>query len=130
MKTIRSRASATHFLNDSAPKSCRCSSGSLPPGTAIDIGCGTGKLAGRMAARGWRVVDATCPHVIRIQKLIDRHVARGESIIIIGDGMSDLPVERLGCSQIRFAPGEILGEFQGKLAFPAPHAAGYEDDFL
>jgi len=28
----------------------------LPPGTALDIGCGTGKLAGRMAARGWRVV--------------------------------------------------------------------------
>lgn len=34
---------------------------------------------------GYNVVDATCPHVIRIQKLIDRHVGRGDSIIIVGD---------------------------------------------
>ena len=41
-----------------------------------------------------------------------------------------LPVERLGCGQVRFGTGEIPGEFQSKLAFPAPHAAGDEDDFF
>ncbi|HBF35087.1 TPA: 4-hydroxy-3-methylbut-2-enyl diphosphate reductase, partial [Candidatus Sumerlaeota bacterium] len=34
---------------------------------------------------GFCVVDATCPHVIRIQRLIAKHVAAGEHIIIVGD---------------------------------------------
>ncbi|NQU45044.1 4-hydroxy-3-methylbut-2-enyl diphosphate reductase [bacterium] len=39
----------------------------------------------RLCGCGYDVVDATCPHVIRIQKLIAGHVARGESVIIVGD---------------------------------------------
>jgi 4-hydroxy-3-methylbut-2-enyl diphosphate reductase len=31
------------------------------------------------------VVDATCPHVIRIQKLIAKHIEEGCSIVIVGD---------------------------------------------
>jgi len=38
-----------------------------------------------LRAAGYRVVDATCPHVIRIQNLIKRHVEAGDSIVILGD---------------------------------------------
>lgn len=38
-----------------------------------------------LCACGYEVVDATCPHVIRIQKLIERHVKEGMHIIIVGD---------------------------------------------
>ncbi|MBN1867726.1 4-hydroxy-3-methylbut-2-enyl diphosphate reductase [Candidatus Sumerlaeota bacterium] len=39
----------------------------------------------RLSERGFDVADATCPHVIRIQRLIEQHVARGDAIVIIGD---------------------------------------------
>ena len=29
---------------------------STPPGRILDVGCGTGELAGRLAQRGWRVI--------------------------------------------------------------------------
>ncbi len=38
-----------------------------------------------LEACGYRLVNGTCPHVIRIQKLIRKHIAQGEAIIIIGD---------------------------------------------
>ena len=38
-----------------------------------------------LRAGGCDVVDATCPHVIRIQKLIQRHVGEGDAILIVGD---------------------------------------------
>lgn len=34
---------------------------------------------------GYAVVDGTCPHVIRIQKIIARHLKEGFSIVVIGD---------------------------------------------
>ncbi|HUT26256.1 MAG TPA: 4-hydroxy-3-methylbut-2-enyl diphosphate reductase [Sumerlaeia bacterium] len=34
---------------------------------------------------GYEVVDATCPHVIHIQRLLTRHVEQGDSVLIIGD---------------------------------------------
>ncbi|HNY27850.1 MAG TPA: 4-hydroxy-3-methylbut-2-enyl diphosphate reductase [Candidatus Sumerlaeota bacterium] len=39
----------------------------------------------RLEKAGYTVVDATCTHVIRIQKLIERHIRLGEAIVIVGD---------------------------------------------
>jgi 4-hydroxy-3-methylbut-2-enyl diphosphate reductase len=38
-----------------------------------------------LCAGGYNVIDATCPHVIRIQKLIARFIAEDFSIVIVGD---------------------------------------------
>ncbi len=40
----------------------------------------------RLESSGYRVVDAACPHVVRIHRLIQRHLENGtELILIIGD---------------------------------------------
>lgn len=36
-------------------------------------------------AKGIRIVDATCPKVARVQAVIKKHVARGYTIVIVGD---------------------------------------------
>lgn len=38
-----------------------------------------------LGAGGFDIVDATCPHVLRIHKLIARHVAEGDEVVIVGD---------------------------------------------
>jgi 4-hydroxy-3-methylbut-2-enyl diphosphate reductase len=38
-----------------------------------------------LAAVGFRVIDATCPRVIRVQTIIRKHAAQGFACIIIGD---------------------------------------------
>ncbi|MFW5799105.1 MAG: 4-hydroxy-3-methylbut-2-enyl diphosphate reductase [Planctomycetota bacterium] len=39
----------------------------------------------RLTDRGLDVVDATCPRVVRIQKIIQRHTASGGHVVIVGD---------------------------------------------
>lgn len=62
------------------------SSGPPPEGTVVIRAHGAvpGEKQ-RLEACGCRVVDATCPHVLRIQGLIGRHVRAGEEILIVGD---------------------------------------------
>lgn len=38
-----------------------------------------------LAAAGFKVIDATCPRVIRVQTIIRKHAAKGYASIIIGD---------------------------------------------
>ena len=38
-----------------------------------------------LRARGFDIVDATCPHVIASQRQIERHAAKGYAIVIAGD---------------------------------------------
>ena len=39
----------------------------------------------RLRAMGFRIVDATCPFVKKIHRLVEEHSRKGEKIIIIGD---------------------------------------------
>lgn len=39
----------------------------------------------RIKRKGIRILDATCPKVARVQAVIKKHVARGYTIIIVGD---------------------------------------------
>ena len=39
----------------------------------------------RLHDDGYQVIDATCPHVIRIQKLIERNIGEDRDILIVGD---------------------------------------------
>jgi len=39
----------------------------------------------RLADAGFRVIDATCPRVIKVQTIIDRHAGQGYAAIIVGD---------------------------------------------
>jgi (E)-4-hydroxy-3-methyl-but-2-enyl pyrophosphate reductase len=39
----------------------------------------------QIKAKGIRIVDATCPKVARVQAVIKKHVARGYTIVIVGD---------------------------------------------
>ena len=38
-----------------------------------------------LAAAGYKVVDATCPHVIRVQVILDKYTRKGYRGIIAGD---------------------------------------------
>jgi len=39
----------------------------------------------KIKAKGLRIVDATCPKVARVQAIIKKYVARGYTIVIVGD---------------------------------------------
>jgi len=44
------------------------------------------KTRKKLEQAGFKILDATCPRVIRVQSIIDRHASRGYASIIIGDG--------------------------------------------
>jgi len=39
----------------------------------------------RLKASGYKVIDATCPRVIRVQSIIRKHAKQGHAVIILGD---------------------------------------------
>jgi len=56
------------------------------PGTVLIRAHGVPKSEEQdLRDRGFKIVDATCPHVIASQRQIDRHAKAGHSIIIAGD---------------------------------------------
>jgi SAM-dependent methyltransferase len=59
-----------------------------PPGTALDVGCGTGLLAQRLTDLGYEVtgVDSS-------QGMLDVLLARGPSVTAVRGGATDLPFE-------------------------------------
>ena len=66
---------------------------------------------------GFRVIDATCPRVIRVQTIIDRHNQQGYTAIIIGD--ADHPEVRglLGYAGDRGFTASSLEEIKALPAF-------------
>ncbi len=44
-----------------------------------------GEARRRLAEAGFNVIDATCPRVIKVQTIIDRHARQGYASIIVGD---------------------------------------------
>ncbi|WP_028315616.1 4-hydroxy-3-methylbut-2-enyl diphosphate reductase [Desulfatibacillum aliphaticivorans] len=45
----------------------------------------TPETRGRLEAAGFTVIDATCPRVIKVQRLLDKYQAEGYTPIIVGD---------------------------------------------
>ena len=39
----------------------------------------------RLKAAGYKVIDATCPRVIRVQSIIRKHARQNHAVIIVGD---------------------------------------------
>ncbi|OGJ86798.1 MAG: 4-hydroxy-3-methylbut-2-enyl diphosphate reductase [Candidatus Raymondbacteria bacterium RifOxyA12_full_50_37] len=56
-------------------------------------------IRGQMEARPVRIVDATCPHVKRIHKIIGQYYAKGYAIVIFGDKGHAEVVGLLGCAK-------------------------------
>lgn len=57
-----------------------------PPGTVIIRSHGVSKATEeRLKSSGHKIVDATCPFVAKIHKLVHEHSLNGERIIILGD---------------------------------------------
>lgn len=67
---------------------------------------------------GFRVIDATCPRVIKVQTIIARHAAKGNEVIIIGD--RDHP-EVIGLLGYAGGRGHVAGTLDELSALP-----GYE----
>jgi len=38
-----------------------------------------------LVTRGFEVIDATCPHVARTQRIVERQAAQGSNVVIVGD---------------------------------------------
>lgn len=45
----------------------------------------TKQLSERLAADGFEVVDATCPFVRRIHKIVEENTRDGSPVVIVGD---------------------------------------------
>ena len=60
--------------------------GAYPPGTVIIRSHGVSRAVKEsLLASGHRIVDATCPFVEKIHKLVHEHSAAGERVLILGD---------------------------------------------
>jgi 4-hydroxy-3-methylbut-2-enyl diphosphate reductase len=58
----------------------------VPKGTVIMRSHGVEKVIyDRIKESGFEIIDATCPYVKRIHKLVEEHSNKGEKIVIIGD---------------------------------------------
>jgi len=64
---------------------------------------------------GFTVIDATCPHVIKVQTIIKKHSQQGFSCIIIGD--RDHP-EVIGLLGYAGEKGVVVGSLDGLKALP------------
>ncbi|MBL8028127.1 MAG: 4-hydroxy-3-methylbut-2-enyl diphosphate reductase [Fibrobacteres bacterium] len=65
---------AVKTVNDITASTVVIRTHGIPPDTMADV-----------AAKGVNIIDATCPHVLRIHKIIDEHYKNGYTILIYGD---------------------------------------------
>jgi 4-hydroxy-3-methylbut-2-enyl diphosphate reductase len=95
-----------------------------PDPTADDIPCGTviirahgvpPETRGRLEAVGYRVIDATCPRVIRVQTIIRVHHRKGYGTIIVGD--ADHP-EVVGLKGYAGDRGHVVKDLEELTALP------------
>lgn len=73
------------------------------------------RVKAALVTAGFRVVDATCPRVIKVQTIIRRHAADGYGTIIIGDRNHPEVVGLLGYAGAR---GCVVGSVKELAALP------------
>jgi (E)-4-hydroxy-3-methyl-but-2-enyl pyrophosphate reductase len=64
---------------------------------------------------GFTVIDATCPHVIKVQTIIDKHARKGYASIIVGDKDHPEVVGLLGYAR---GEGYVIGDMEELSALP------------
>jgi len=64
---------------------------------------------------GFKVIDATCPRVIKVQSIIRKHARKGAAAIIIGDKNHPEVVGLLGCAGNN---GHVAGSIEELSALP------------
>jgi 4-hydroxy-3-methylbut-2-enyl diphosphate reductase len=70
----------------------------------------------RLKAAGYKVIDATCPRVIRVQSIIRKHARRNHAVIIVGD--KDHP-EVVGLLGYAGAQGHVVAGVEELARLPA-----------
>jgi len=70
----------------------------------------------RLKKNGLKVIDATCPRVIKVQTIIRKHARKGYASIIIGDG--DHP-EVIGLLGFAGSSGTVVSSIEALDALPA-----------
>lgn len=70
----------------------------------------------RLESAGFKVVNATCPRVIRVQTIIRKHAEKGYTTIIIGDKDHAEVVGLLGYAKSR---GRVVSTMEAFAALPA-----------
>ncbi len=69
----------------------------------------------QLEAAGFTVIDATCPRVIKVQRIIQKHAAEGSEVIIIGDRDHPEVIGLLGYAGNR---GHVVGGLSDLKALP------------
>jgi 4-hydroxy-3-methylbut-2-enyl diphosphate reductase len=69
----------------------------------------------RLEAAGFTVIDATCPRVIKVQRIIRKHADDGQEVIIIGDADHPEVIGLLGHAGGR---GHVAGSMADLAALP------------
>ena len=64
---------------------------------------------------GFKVIDATCPRVIKVQSIIRKHTGTGAAAIIIGDKNHPEVIGLLGCAGNN---GHVAGSIEDLEALP------------
>ncbi len=67
------------------------------------------EIGKRLENAGFRVIDATCPRVIKVQTIIKKHAAKGYASIIVGD--HDHP-EVVGLKGYAEGKGAVVGKME------------------
>ncbi len=74
----------------------------------------------RFEAAGFTVIDATCPRVIKVQRIIERHAAQGYRVIIVGDRDHPEVIGLLGYAGDR---GHVAGTLEELESLPPSERA-------
>lgn len=74
------------------------------------------ETAAGLKTAGFEVLDATCPRVIKVQRIIQKHAQKGSAVIIIGD--EDHP-EVVGLLGHAGSQGVVVNTIEGLEALPA-----------
>ncbi|PIE70345.1 MAG: 4-hydroxy-3-methylbut-2-enyl diphosphate reductase [Deltaproteobacteria bacterium] len=69
-----------------------------------------------LAGVGFSVIDATCPRVIRVQRIIRKHAEKGYAVIIAGDEDHPEVIGLLGHAD--GAPGHVVNSLESLKALP------------
>lgn len=85
-----------------------------PPGSVVIRAHGVPPdTKARLGNAGFRVIDATCPRVIKVQNIIARYARRGTAVVIVGDPRHPEVAGLLGFAQggghVIEDPGDVEG---------------------